>query len=193
MELAQDSESGTRDISEIDEGNEPAFFREILGEGDYASANVGSDCRFEQRLWGSLMCHLQHWRFRRASGSPQSTHLYTVVADSVPIICYAGDQTLEHLPKDSIILIRAPLELYIIVPPNMRHDRTSIALALNVASRLSHRLQDAGAPFRPPMHALVMPSLVPCDLAACFRSSILQEAVRRILLNDKYGRLTKDH
>lgn len=42
MELAQDSDSGTRDVSEVEEGHESDLFKDILGEGDYASAYVGT-------------------------------------------------------------------------------------------------------------------------------------------------------
>ena len=67
-----------------------------------------------------------------------------------------------------------------VVPPEMRGERRAIAFALRAAHALF--LSKSEAPtksirVRMPVHALVMPSIVPLDLAVCFRSQILQELV----------------
>ena len=74
----------------------------------------------------------------------------------------------EPAPNDSVFLLDCFFELFILVGPHARSDRSSIRLALSAASNLSS-LVAQDRPFKPVVHVLVLPSRVPSDLKFHFR------------------------
>ena len=117
---------------------------------------------------------LQHWRFRRSYGG-DAPAVYAVSGGQAS---YLGDNTLSSLPIDLVQIVELPFELFVLVPPAARGKRADLATALRAAEARSSSLAHVGdKPFRPPVHALVFPSVVPLDLACCFRSTVLTDLV----------------
>ena len=149
----------------------------MMGDEEYASANV-SRCRSTFILLDVRLMHRttgsQHWRFRRSHGGDTPV-IYAVAGGKAT---YLGDHTLSSLPKDAVQIIELPFELFVLVPPAARGKRADIATALRAAEARSASLAQAGdKPFRPPVHALVLPSVIPLDLTCCFRSTVLTDLV----------------
>lgn len=121
-----------------------------------------------------LRRRLQHWRFRRSHGG-ESPAVYAVDAGKAS---YLGDHTLSSLPRETVQIIELPFELFVLVPPAARGKRADIATALRAAEARSSSLSYTGdRPFRSPVHVLVLPSVIPLDLACCFRSTVLTDLV----------------
>ena len=77
------------------------------------------------------------------------------------------------------MLLDLIFELFVLVPPVAHDNRKDVSLALRTAQAISAtRAKDRAAAFRLPVHALVMPSVIPLDVAAVFRSRSLQDLVR---------------
>ncbi|CAD6581118.1 MAG: hypothetical protein CYPHOPRED_001487, partial [Cyphobasidiales sp. Tagirdzhanova-0007] len=156
-QYAQELSQGQRDIVEVYEGREGSLFSDIMGDHDYASANF--------------------WRFRRAADvTANEVAIYAVNADASTAIEFLGDGTLSKLPSDCIMLLDLIFELFVLVPPVAHDNRKDVSLALRTAQAISAtRAKDRAAAFRLPVHALVMPSVIPLDVAAVFRSRSLQD------------------
>lgn len=73
-------------------------------------------------------------------------------------------------------MVDIDLEVYLVVPPGKRDDRTAIRFALDVAEAIG---QSQKGPR--PVHSLIFPTLIPSNLKACFRGSapfqVLNEGV----------------
>lgn len=83
------------------------------------------------------------------------------------------------LADDAVSVVDTGLEIFVIVPPAVRHQRVNIALAVRTASAMSEHLRVTRArPFRVPAHVLVFPTVVPADFSAAARACDLQILVR---------------
>ena len=85
----------------------------------------------------------------------------------------------ESPSSERISVIDTGADVFVLVPPSCRAQRRTIAYALDLAEQRSKTARSAGRPFRPPVHALILPSAIPLDLAASLRGSALEALVRR--------------
>ena len=78
-------------------------------------------------------------------------------------------------------LLETLFEIYAIVPDTAHTKRKEILAALRSASlradNLDKRADRGNRPFRPPIHVLLLPSLIPLDLAALLRQDLFPSEV----------------
>lgn len=67
-------------------------------------------------------------------------------------------------------------EIYIVVSESARTDKTAISAAMHAATLRAKQLDEHKhrpiRPFRLPIHTLLLPSIIPLDLAALFRANV---------------------
>jgi hypothetical protein len=125
---------------------------------------------------------LQHWRFRLDNPViALSTPQFYEVTGSTPSIQLLGDETSCSLADGAMFIVKTPLETFVIVTPSARGNGKGIAMALKAAETMIQPNPRQGVPFRPTVHALVLPSLIPRDLQATLRSSILDDLVSQVM------------
>lgn len=88
-----------------------------------------------------------------------------------------GDETACSLSDRGVYIVRTPLECFVVVTPSARGNGRKIAAALQAAAVMlqSHPMPRLAQ--RPTLHALVLPSLIPRDLQASLRSTVLEDLV----------------
>lgn len=92
-----------------------------------------------------------------------------------------GDEVL-CVPSDgTVLIVKTSLECFVIVTPSARGDGQRIAKALQAAHALVEHSPRHPIPFRSTVHALILPSLIPRDLQASLRSTILEDLVSVVL------------
>ncbi|KAH8926932.1 hypothetical protein BT69DRAFT_1294437 [Atractiella rhizophila] len=121
----------------VEEGREPPIFWQMLEYEDYASAS--------------------HWRFNKSRSSPK---LFSFASGKPSEL---DGQSEPSLPRDTVLLYDTGLEIFVVVPPACRGQRLHIATALQAGKDLAMHTQDL-RPFKSPVHALVLPSVIPKDL-----------------------------
>lgn len=95
-------------------------------------------------------------------------------------IQYAGSSAklVEHSPfsaldvrRDGVFLLQLPMEIYVLVGPDARSHRHSIAAMLEAGSTLARQLAHQRGPqiMSAPIHVVVFPSLVPREVRSAFR------------------------
>lgn len=121
---------------------------------------------------------LQHWRFRLEDPKIALSPVHFCQVDtSNAMILSLGDEASCSLSDGAVFIAKTPLECFVIVTPSARGDAMNIARALKAAQVLVNRQSTQSMPFRPTIHALVLPSLIPKDLQASLRSTILEDLV----------------
>lgn len=88
-----------------------------------------------------------------------------------------GDETACSLSDRGVYIVRTPLECFVVVTPPARGNSRRIAAALQAAAAILKRHPIPQLPHRPTLHALVLPSLIPRDLQASLRSTVLEDLV----------------
>lgn len=92
-----------------------------------------------------------------------------------------GDETRCALENGAVFILKTPLESFVIVTPSARGDAKTVAMALKAAEVMAEPTSRQAVPFRPTIHALVLPSLIPRDLQATLRSNILDDLVSQVM------------
>ena len=148
-----------------------------------------------------VLLGLQHWRFRldniavaqvatqfyevnvssdASHVSNQSPHQQNKVAYIVLAMFQVralGDETTCSLSDRGVYIVRTPLECFVLVTPSARGNSRKIAAALHAAATILDTHRTPNLPYRPTLHTLVLPSLIPRDLQATLRSTILEDLV----------------
>ena len=126
-----------------------------------------------------------HWRYRSAFPSEP---IVVAVGEDLKVRSLAARSSLiwqlervEIPPSTRISVVDTGADVFVLVPPSCRAQRRTIAYALDLAEQRSKAARSSGRPFRPPVHALILPSAIPLDLAAALRGSELATMVRRSL------------
>lgn len=88
-----------------------------------------------------------------------------------------GNETACSLSDRGVYVVRTPLECFVLVTPSARGNSRKIAAALHAAASMLDTHPTANLPYRPTLHTLVLPSLIPRDLGATLRSTILEDLV----------------
>lgn len=115
----------------------------LMGGGDYANG----------------------WHYRRRRNDPLAQHsakLYAPASVREPTKFCLADIRI-----DSVSLVDAYLEMYVIIGAHARGDKHAIESALTRAERLAVRHN--ASQMRPPIHVLVLPSITPLDMLALAR------------------------
>ncbi|KAK9895903.1 hypothetical protein P389DRAFT_71575 [Cystobasidium minutum MCA 4210] len=158
-ELARAGTGPKRKIAHMLEGAESDLWRDIMGhEEEYAFAN--------------------HWRFRleNSAVAQVATQFYEVnVSSDASHIRTLGNETACSLSDRGVYVVRTPLECFVLVTPSARGNSRKIAAALHAAASMLDTHPTANLPYRPTLHTLVLPSLIPRDLGATLRSTILED------------------
>jgi hypothetical protein len=173
-----------RKVVHMLEGSESELWNDIMGHGeDYACANVSCSAKeiICPNVHGSLTpLALQHWRFRLDFPllAEVQTQFYEVDASSrLSPVRSIGDESMCRLEEGRVYITRTPLECFIVVTPAARGDAPNIGLAMTAAMALLKQSSGSKTPFRPTLHALILPSLVPRDLQASLRSGLFDDLV----------------
>lgn len=153
-------------VQEMEEGAEKGLWHDVLGRGSYAGA------------W--------HHRRRRAEALLSSTapRLLLVRAGTGDLEEISGSWTPSEIPQAGVSLIVLSSDVYVLVGPDARGDRSEISVALQAAEHLKPRAT----------HVLVYPSLTPCDLASSLRywssyeAGLVRGAKRMNVVNAKQAK-----
>jgi len=107
------------------------------------------------------------WHHRRRPGLPgpkRCVKLYSPAHTTKPVkFC------LKYIRTDAVSVVDAYLEIYVIIGAKARGDRNAIEAALDHAERLA--IREDVTEMKPPIHVLVLPSVVPLDLLALARDA----------------------
>lgn len=201
-ELAKATPGPKRKVAHMLEGAESDLWKDIMGhEEEYAFANVGCLNILTFKTLADHGACPQHWRFRLDNPAISQTvpQFYEVsesnpaaaVSHSLPVqettrtyrrvlqVRWLGDETACSLSDGSVYILRTPVECFVLVTPSARGNGKSIALHMQAALNMLKTNPLPGVPFRPTLHALILPSLIPKDLQAAMRSSHLEDLVSR--------------
>ncbi|KAL0956471.1 hypothetical protein HGRIS_002617 [Hohenbuehelia grisea] len=142
--------SNPASIQELIEGetDDDEMFWMILGTDEYANAD--------------------HWRWRR-SANVRDPKIWRVDAQQGenPVV-RIDSLSEERSLQDSVYVVDCIWELFVLVGRSARGARESIGLAVSFAMDLSAYCASS-RPFLQPVHILILPSQVPCDLRMSLR------------------------
>ncbi|KAG9221008.1 hypothetical protein CCMSSC00406_0002392 [Pleurotus cornucopiae] len=129
------------------ENDDDEMFWLILGSDEYARAD--------------------YWRWRRESEFT-NPRIWSVDTRGDQLFRPVLSILEEKSPQETILLIDCIWEFFVLVGRKARGRRRDIRLAVSTANDLS-ALCAKGRPFVPPVHALVLPTQLPCDLLLSLR------------------------
>ncbi|KAJ8462145.1 hypothetical protein ONZ45_g18040 [Pleurotus djamor] len=145
VQYAQSLSGDAGSVQELIEGqsDDDEMFWMILGSDDYAKADYWR--------WRSNFEHPdpQVWRVNSRSANA-----------SLERISHILD---EPSPQDCVYLVDCIWEFFVVVGMKARGHQLDIRLAIHVAHDLSTSCAKS-RPFVPPVHALILPTRIPCDL-----------------------------
>lgn len=165
-------------MTELEEGAEGEFWQDVMGQDEYASANVRRNFGLSDRI-PLTIGPPQHWRFKRRYTSHDKADRPRVFSLTVEAGRYKlSQQTIgaSLADSESVFVIELAFELYVIVPQLASRTKRDVHAALN-AAQIRSAASNATKPFKRPVHVLLLPTVVPLDLSACFRVNIFGEPV----------------
>ncbi|KAJ7091265.1 hypothetical protein C8R44DRAFT_891662 [Mycena epipterygia] len=107
-----------------------------------------------------------YWRWR--SSIEYTPRIWSVEAGRKNAISPVQSFHKEEARHTSVYLVDCAFEFFILVPSGARGKRRDISLALSIAMDAASRLASA-RPYKPTIHALILPSQIPVDLRIQFR------------------------
>ncbi|KAJ7703074.1 hypothetical protein B0H17DRAFT_1041507 [Mycena rosella] len=150
MEYGQTLTSSPDDIVVLIEnesdGDDEMFWMVLGDEAEYAKAD--------------------YWQWRSSVGL--SPRIWSVEAARKDAISPVQSFYQEESPHTSVYILDCVFEFFVLIPSGARGRRRDLNLALSVAMDAATRLASA-RPYKPTVHALILPSQLPVDLRVQFR------------------------
>lgn len=151
---------------------------------------------FDSQRYDSSPFHLHRSQLQVNQVEPSVLLINSTTTSQPKVTRWGSTPTLSSLmtllssSSDEILILSTGLEIFVLVPSDLRNRRRCISLALEVAEELSLQLhQDRinslseEAVLRPLVHVLVQPTVFPLALRSSLRGGHVEEGEEKGLMN----------